>query len=77
LTIWELRFADGRGASFYTQIDVTADIGRSDGVRRLDVAASVFEGSALENARRCFDEGRVQELVANMSAVAYALRHDL
>jgi hypothetical protein len=74
--VWELRFIDGRGASFYTTADVTADIGKPGMVRSIPVAAQVFQGSAVANALAAFAGGDVVELHANMAAIAYALRHD-
>lgn len=76
MTIWELRFTDGRGASFFTESDLTGDIGQAGHIRRINVAATAFEGSAIGDAERCFREGKVLELSAHMGAVAYALRHD-
>lgn len=76
MTIWELRFLDGRGASLYTTEDVTEHIGRTGVVRQIHVAASVFSESALSDAVACFREGRVLDLWAHMGAVAYALRHE-
>ena len=76
MTIWELRFIDGRGASFFTESDVTADVGQAGQIRRINVAATAFEGSAISDAERCFQEEDVLELSAHMGAVAYAVRHD-
>jgi len=76
MTIWELRFIDGRGASVYTEDDVTSDIGCTGKVRRIAIAASVFEETAVADAASCFREGRVLELFAHMGSVAYALRHE-
>lgn len=75
-SIWELRFMDGRGASFYTTSDVTADIGKPEIVRMIPVAARVSQPSALQDARKCFDQGRTVELAAHMAAIAYAVRHE-
>jgi hypothetical protein len=73
--IWELRFMDGRGASYFTTVDVTEDIGRPGVGRSIPVAARVVQGNAVRDAAACFAEGRVVELQANMAAVAYAVRH--
>jgi hypothetical protein len=73
--IWELRFMDGRGASFYTTSDVTRDIGQSE-TRIVLVAAQVSQARAIKDARACFEHGRTKQLVAHMSAIAYALRHE-
>jgi hypothetical protein len=74
-TVWELRFMDGRGASVYTAIDVSEDVGQVGVVRIVPIAADVSQERALSDARRCFETGRVLELVAHMGAVAYAVRH--
>jgi hypothetical protein len=76
MTLWELRFTDGRGASFFTDSDVTSDVGQEGAIKHIRVAATVFEASALDDARRCFEDGRVLELTASMGAVAYALRYE-
>jgi hypothetical protein len=76
-TLWELRFTDGRGASFFTTADVSEDIGRLGLVRTIPAAAQVSQARALHDARKCFEEGRVVELIAHMGAVAYGLRHEL
>ena len=60
----------------FTDEDVASDVGQSDTTRRIKVAAKVFEASALDDAKRCFESGQVLELVASMSAVAYAIRYD-
>jgi hypothetical protein len=77
MTIWELRFSDGRGASHFTTADVTADVEGGAGSIRIPVAASVSASAALRDARRCFAEGTIVELVAPLSALAYVLRHEL
>jgi hypothetical protein len=76
-TYWELRFTDGRGASFYTTTDVTEFVGAHEVTRTIPVAALVSQESALADAAKCFDEGLVAELTAHMGAVAYVLRHEL
>ena len=75
MTIWELRFNDGRGASFYTAEDITSDIGTAGLTRTFEVAASVFEATALSDAHRCLSRGEVLTLTAHMGSLAYALRH--
>jgi hypothetical protein len=77
MTIWELRFVDGRGASVYTQSDVSNEVGQAGKVNRIQVAAHVFEDTALSDTAACFREGRLLELSAHMGSVAYALRHEL
>jgi hypothetical protein len=77
MTIWELRFTDGRGASFYTTSDVTEIIGKSEAVRTFPVASDVSKENALWDAKACFAEGRTVELTAHLGAVAYAVRHEL
>jgi hypothetical protein len=77
MTIWELRFSDGRGASFYTNEDVSADIGQQGIVRTIEVAAQASVGTALADARRCLEERQTQLLTSHMGAVAFALRHDV
>ena len=71
--MWELRFADGRGAGFFTTTDVTDDLGRVGAVRNVTVAANVDEATALADARRCFAEHDLLELAIHMGAVAYAV----
>src|SRR5438105_7997936 len=60
MTLWELRFVDGPGSSVYTTVDITGDVGRLGVAHTLPVAALTFEGSAVTDARRCFEEGDVQ-----------------
>jgi hypothetical protein len=74
--IWQLRFVDGRGASFFTSTDLTEDLGKTGVIRIIPVAASVFEETAVADARACFERGETLELVANMGAIAYLVRHD-
>jgi hypothetical protein len=76
MTIWELRFVDGRGATVYTEKDVTAEIGKRGRIRRFNVAAVELEGAAIDDARRCLKEGNVVEIRAHMATVAFAVRHD-
>jgi hypothetical protein len=76
-SIWELRFSDGRGASLFTDIDVTDEIGQAGRTRHITVASTVFEGKTLADVRRCFEEGDVREVVAHMGSVAYAMRHQV
>jgi hypothetical protein len=73
--IWELRFKDGRGASFFTDVDITGDLGRVGVTRTIPVAASVRQGSAIADARSQLETGDVLSLVADMSAIAFALCH--
>jgi hypothetical protein len=75
LDIWELRFRDGRGASFFTTEDISSDIGKADVIRRIRVARVAVQGRGVEDARRCFAEGRVSDLVAHAGAIAFAIRH--
>ena len=77
MTLWELRFKDGRGASFYTALDVTDDLGKVGKLRTISVASDVSVASALPDAAQCIQDGRVIELVADMGAIAYAVRHVL
>ena len=77
MTVWELRFTDGRGASFFTNSDPTADIGSSGVVRTFVVAADVSLDNALADAVQCLRDGITVELVANMEAVAYAVRRNV
>lgn len=77
MTIWELRFSDGRGASFYTDEDVTSDIGKQGVVRTFRVAAVVFQGSPVRDAKRCLEESDVVPLTAHMGAVAFAVCHNV
>jgi hypothetical protein len=75
MMIYELRFTDGRGASLYTDEDVTGAAGEL-GVRRvLQVAAQVSRERPLEDARRCLAQGDVVTVEAHMGAVAYVARH--
>jgi hypothetical protein len=76
-SIWELRFTDGRGASLFTDVDVTDDIGKTGRTRHITVASTVFESNALTDVRQCFEEGDVREAVAHMGSVAYAIRHQI
>jgi hypothetical protein len=73
--VWELRFKDGRGASFFTNVDVTGDLGQPGVRRTIPVAASVRQGSPIADARSQLQAGEVLSLVADMSAIAFALRH--
>jgi hypothetical protein len=75
MTIWELRFSDGAGTSVYTFVDPEAHIG-TDRVWSFPVAATVFQGSALRDARRCFERDEVNELVTDMRHVAFVIRHE-
>ena len=77
MTVWELRFRDGRGTSVFTTQDVTSEIGAPGKTRRFEIAAESAAGRELADARRCLAEGSVVELVANMAAIAYAVRHEL
>ena len=77
MTIWELRFTDGRGATFYTTSDVTDKIGKAEAVQTFPVAADVSQENALRDAGRCLAEGRTFELTAHLGAVAYAVRHEI
>jgi hypothetical protein len=77
MTVWELRFTDGRGASFFTKTDPTADLGNSGVVRTFVVAADVSRDNALADAIECLREGITVEMVANMAAVAYAVRRNV
>jgi hypothetical protein len=73
--IYELRFTDGRGASLYTDEDVTGTAG-SSGVRRtVRVAARVSRERPIEDARRCLETGDVVMVEAHMGAVAYVAQH--
>lgn len=76
MTIWEIRFRDGRGASLYTAVDVSERVGDKGPALRVPVAAAVIDATALEDARACFSDGRVRELVADVEAIAYVIRHD-
>jgi hypothetical protein len=76
MTIWELRFRDGRGASFYTAHDVTDDVGKNGVVRTIEVARHALAGDAPAVARECVQTRQVTLLTAHMGAVAYAVRHD-
>jgi hypothetical protein len=77
MRIWELRFSDGRGASFYTDEDVTDEIGKAGAIRTVRVASLAFEGTALRDAARCLEKGDVVALTAHMGSVAFAVRHDV
>jgi hypothetical protein len=74
-TIWELRFKDGRGASFFTYVDVSEDVGQPARTRTVPVAATVRPGTAIADAQTELEAGNVLTLVADMGAVAFALRH--
>jgi hypothetical protein len=76
-TLWELRFIDGRGASFYTTTDVTEYMGTKGIVRTVPVAGRVSQASAVSDAAKCFDDGPIVELTADMGAVAYAVQHEV
>lgn len=73
--IYELRFTDGRGASLYTDDDVSGTVGQWGARRVLRVAARVSREHPLEDARRCLAEGNVVMVEAHMGVVAYVARH--
>lgn len=75
MDIWELRFADGRGASLFTNVDVSGDVGREGVVRTIRVAAHVTQERAVADARRCFERGAANHATAHMGAVVFAIRH--
>jgi hypothetical protein len=73
--IYELRFMDGRGASLYTDEDISGTVGQWGACRVLRVAAQVSRERPLEDARRCLTEGDIVTVEAHMGAVAYVARH--
>lgn len=77
MTVWELRFTDGRGASFFTKTDPRADLGSPAVVRTFPVAADVSRDNALADAAKCLRDENTVEIVANMAAIAYAVRRNI
>lgn len=67
---------DGRGASLYTAERPNETIGKAGSVK-LIVAADVSQGTPLIDAARCLRDGKTNELVANLRAIAYVRQHEV
>lgn len=74
-SLWEIRFRDGRGASFFTSVDPSEFLPMPDVTRTVPVAADVADATALRDARRCIAAGDLVELTFRMDAVAYLVEH--
>ena len=76
MAIWEIRCLDGRGASLFTNDDVSVHLSSPGTVRQIEVALGVSSESQVGDALDAFARGNTATVFLKLDAVAYTVKHE-